>query len=107
MRKIAIIVYSLLTLGPVGPLGRFAPKSASHLDLSSSSRTARLFELRYDQGLRPRMDDLLWTKRSWSGSTAYAESKFYDVALAFAISAHWKNVLSNALEPGWVPIIRS
>jgi hypothetical protein len=38
------------------------------------------------QGVRPRMDDLLWTKRSWSGSTAYAESKFYDVALAFAIS---------------------
>jgi NAD(P)-dependent dehydrogenase (short-subunit alcohol dehydrogenase family) len=54
-------------------------------------------------GVRPRMDDLLWTKRSWSGSTAYAESKFYDVALAFAIARRWKRVLSNALEPGWVP----
>jgi NAD(P)-dependent dehydrogenase (short-subunit alcohol dehydrogenase family) len=36
------------------------------------------------------------------GSTAYAESKLYDVLLAFAISRRWRNVLSNALEPGWV-----
>jgi NAD(P)-dependent dehydrogenase (short-subunit alcohol dehydrogenase family) len=55
------------------------------------------------QGVRPRMDDLLWTKRAWAGSSAYAESKLYDVLLAFAIARRWKNVRSNALEPGWVP----
>jgi NAD(P)-dependent dehydrogenase (short-subunit alcohol dehydrogenase family) len=55
------------------------------------------------QGVSPRMDDLLWTKRAWSGASAYAESKLCDVLLAFAVARRWKNVLSNALEPGWVP----
>lgn len=54
------------------------------------------------RGVRPRMDDLLWTKRSWSGSSAYAESKLCDVLLAFAIARRWKEVKANALEPGWV-----
>jgi NAD(P)-dependent dehydrogenase (short-subunit alcohol dehydrogenase family) len=54
-------------------------------------------------GVQPRMDDLLWTKRSWNGSSAYAESKLCDVLLAFAVARLWRNVLSNALEPGWVP----
>jgi NAD(P)-dependent dehydrogenase (short-subunit alcohol dehydrogenase family) len=47
-------------------------------------------------------NDLLWTKRSWSGSSAYAESKLCDVLLAFAVARRWKEVKSNALEPGWV-----
>jgi NAD(P)-dependent dehydrogenase (short-subunit alcohol dehydrogenase family) len=51
-------------------------------------------------GVRPRMDDLVWTKRS---ASAYAESKLCDVLLAFAVARRWKNVLSNALEPGWMP----
>jgi NAD(P)-dependent dehydrogenase (short-subunit alcohol dehydrogenase family) len=55
------------------------------------------------RGVRPRVDDLLWTKRSWSGTSAYAESKLCDVLLAFVIARRWPNVLSNALEPGWVP----
>jgi hypothetical protein len=33
-------------------------------------------------GVRPRLDDLLWTKRSWSGFSAHAESKLCDVLLA-------------------------
>ncbi len=55
------------------------------------------------RGVRPRMDDLLWTKRAWNGASAYAESKLCDVLLAFAVARHWKDVKSNALEPGWVP----
>ena len=55
------------------------------------------------RGVRPRMDDLLWTKRAWSRSSAYAESKLFDVLLAFAVARRWKDVKSNALEPGWVP----
>jgi NAD(P)-dependent dehydrogenase (short-subunit alcohol dehydrogenase family) len=53
-------------------------------------------------GVRLGMDDLLWTKRSWSGFSAYAESKLCDVLLAFAVARRWKDVKSNALEPGWV-----
>ena len=49
------------------------------------------------------LDDILWRKRRWDGSTAYAESKLHDTLLAFAIARHWPDVLSNALEPGWVP----
>jgi NAD(P)-dependent dehydrogenase (short-subunit alcohol dehydrogenase family) len=48
------------------------------------------------------MDDLLWSRRSWSGSPAYAESKLCDALLAFAVARRWKDVKSNALEPGWV-----
>ncbi|MBV9654838.1 MAG: SDR family NAD(P)-dependent oxidoreductase [Acetobacteraceae bacterium] len=49
------------------------------------------------------LDDLLWTKRAWQGAEAYAESKFYDAILAFAVARLWPEVRSNALEPGWVP----
>jgi NAD(P)-dependent dehydrogenase (short-subunit alcohol dehydrogenase family) len=48
------------------------------------------------------LSDITWEKRTWAGDTAYAESKLYDVLLAFAISRRWRDVLSNALEPGWV-----
>jgi NAD(P)-dependent dehydrogenase (short-subunit alcohol dehydrogenase family) len=54
------------------------------------------------RGIQPRMNDLLWIKRTWSGSSAYAESKLCDVLLAFAIARRWKIIRSNALEPGWV-----
>lgn len=49
------------------------------------------------------LDDILWKKRRWNGSTAYAESKLHDAMLAFAIARRWPDVLSNSLEPGWVP----
>jgi NAD(P)-dependent dehydrogenase (short-subunit alcohol dehydrogenase family) len=49
------------------------------------------------------LDDLLWRKRRWDGSAAYAESKLHDAMLAFAVARCWPDVLSNSLEPGWVP----
>jgi NAD(P)-dependent dehydrogenase (short-subunit alcohol dehydrogenase family) len=49
------------------------------------------------------LDDVEWTRRRWAGSHAYAESKFMDVLLALAVARYWPDVLSNALEPGWVP----
>ena len=49
------------------------------------------------------LDDILWRKRRWDASAAYAESKLHDVMLAFAVARLWPNVLSNALTPGWVP----
>src|SRR3984957_6196516 len=51
-----------------------------------------------DQSLR----DLPWEKRLWNGTQAYSDSKMHDVLLAFAVARRWPNVLSNALEPGWV-----
>src|SRR5277367_3494667 len=49
------------------------------------------------------LDDILWKKRRWDGSAAYAESKLHDAMLAFAVARRWLNVFSNSLEPGWVP----
>jgi NAD(P)-dependent dehydrogenase (short-subunit alcohol dehydrogenase family) len=46
--------------------------------------------------------DLLWTGRRWDGTSAYADTKLHDVMIAFAVARIWPNVLSNALEPGWV-----
>jgi NAD(P)-dependent dehydrogenase (short-subunit alcohol dehydrogenase family) len=54
------------------------------------------------QGAQADLDDLNWLTRSWQGSAAYAESKLLDVMLAFAVARLWKDVFSNALEPGWV-----
>ena len=51
----------------------------------------------------PDLFDLQWERRPWNGSRAYADSKLFDVVLAFAVARHWPDVLSNALEPGWVP----
>jgi NAD(P)-dependent dehydrogenase (short-subunit alcohol dehydrogenase family) len=55
------------------------------------------------RGARAHLDDLLWRRRRWNGSGAYAESKLHDAMLAFAIARRWPDVCSNALEPGWVP----
>ena len=49
------------------------------------------------------LHDILWQERRWNGSQAYAESKLHDAMLAFAVARFWPDVLSNALEPGWVP----
>jgi NAD(P)-dependent dehydrogenase (short-subunit alcohol dehydrogenase family) len=49
------------------------------------------------------LSDPQWTQRRWNGAQAYSDSKLFDVILAFAVARHWPAVLSNALEPGWVP----
>ena len=48
------------------------------------------------------LKDLLWEHRSWQGMQAYSDTKLHDVLLAFAVARLWPDVLSNALEPGWV-----
>jgi NAD(P)-dependent dehydrogenase (short-subunit alcohol dehydrogenase family) len=55
------------------------------------------------RGAKPDLEDLQWVERRWNGAQAYADSKFFDVVLAFAVARRWPNALSNALEPGWVP----
>ena len=47
--------------------------------------------------------DLTWKDRPWDGFKAYSDTKLHNVLLAFAVAERWKDVLSNAIEPGWVP----
>jgi NAD(P)-dependent dehydrogenase (short-subunit alcohol dehydrogenase family) len=47
--------------------------------------------------------DIDWVERRWDPSQAYSESKLYVTALAFAVARRWPDVLSNAVNPGWVP----
>ncbi|WEA26404.1 SDR family NAD(P)-dependent oxidoreductase [Rhizobium binxianense] len=49
------------------------------------------------------LDDIDWKKRPWNASQAYSESKLYIATLAAAVARHWPDVLSNAVDPGWVP----
>jgi NAD(P)-dependent dehydrogenase (short-subunit alcohol dehydrogenase family) len=48
------------------------------------------------------LKDLTWSERKWNSSSAYADSKLYDVILAFVVARKWPDVLSNAVDPGWV-----
>jgi NAD(P)-dependent dehydrogenase (short-subunit alcohol dehydrogenase family) len=50
----------------------------------------------------PRLDDLQWENRGWDGMQAYSDSKLYDVMLAFAVARRRPELLSNAVDPGWI-----
>jgi NAD(P)-dependent dehydrogenase (short-subunit alcohol dehydrogenase family) len=47
--------------------------------------------------------DIDWTGRPWNAVQAYSESKLYVTALALTLARVWPDVLSNAVDPGWVP----
>jgi NAD(P)-dependent dehydrogenase (short-subunit alcohol dehydrogenase family) len=47
--------------------------------------------------------DIDWTERHWNAAQAYAESKLHVTALALTLARVWPEVLSNAVDPGWVP----
>jgi NAD(P)-dependent dehydrogenase (short-subunit alcohol dehydrogenase family) len=47
--------------------------------------------------------DIDWIERQWDESQAYSDSKLYITTLACAIARRWPEVLSNAVDPGWVP----
>ena len=55
------------------------------------------------RGGDPDVEDLQWAQRRWNGAQAYSDSKLFDLVLAFAVARLWPSVLSNAVEPGWVP----
>jgi NAD(P)-dependent dehydrogenase (short-subunit alcohol dehydrogenase family) len=54
------------------------------------------------RGGEPSLGDIEWTERRWNWSQAYSDSKLYVTALAFAVARCWPDVLSNAVDPGWV-----
>jgi len=47
--------------------------------------------------------DIDWTERRWNAMQAYGESKLHVTALALTLARAWPEVLSNAVDPGWVP----
>lgn len=47
--------------------------------------------------------DIEWAERRWDQTQAYCDSKLFVTALALVVARHWPNVLSNAVDPGWVP----
>jgi NAD(P)-dependent dehydrogenase (short-subunit alcohol dehydrogenase family) len=55
------------------------------------------------RGGDPDLSDPQWTGRRWNGAQAYSDSKLLDILLAFGVAARWPGVLSNSVEPGWVP----
>jgi NAD(P)-dependent dehydrogenase (short-subunit alcohol dehydrogenase family) len=55
------------------------------------------------RGAAGSLRDIDWMERPWDPSGAYSESKLYLTALALAVARHWADVLSNAVDPGWVP----
>lgn len=55
------------------------------------------------RGAEGSLHDIDWTQRPWNPGGAYADSKLHITALALTIARRWPNVLSNAVDPGWVP----
>lgn len=49
------------------------------------------------------LGDIDWDERRWDQTQAYCDSKLFVTALAFAAARLWPDVLSNAVDPGWVP----
>jgi NAD(P)-dependent dehydrogenase (short-subunit alcohol dehydrogenase family) len=52
---------------------------------------------------RSSLDDIDWVQRRWSANQAYSESKLHVATLAAAVARKWPDVLSNSVDPGWVP----
>src|SRR5271156_1976188 len=70
--------------------------------ITRPKRLVYLSSIQHQDG-DPSLKDLTWADRPWLGRQAYCDTKLHDVLLAFAIARRWPSVLSNALEPGWVP----
>jgi NAD(P)-dependent dehydrogenase (short-subunit alcohol dehydrogenase family) len=90
---------------PEGHATTFAVNTlAPYLLTALIERPARLVYLSsgLHRGGEASLDDIDWTRRRWDGAKAYAESKLHVVALAFALARRWPEVLSNAVDPGWV-----
>lgn len=50
---------------------------------------------------RARLAGMDWSGHSTTGS--YSDSKLFVTTLAVAVARRWPDVLSNAVDPGWVP----
>lgn len=93
----------------VAPRGARTDAGSEHLGAvpaHGADREARPLDLpqqRPAPGGGGPLQDIDWTQRRWNAGQAYAESKLYATTLAFAVARRWPSVLSNAVDPGWVP----
>ena len=55
------------------------------------------------RGGEPSLQDIDWVKRRWDTNQAYSDSKLFVTTLAMAVARRWPEVLSSAVDPGWVP----
>jgi NAD(P)-dependent dehydrogenase (short-subunit alcohol dehydrogenase family) len=89
---------------PEGHAGILAVNTLAPFILTALiERPARLIYLSsglHRSGTGP-LQDIDWRARRWDSNRAYAESKLFVVALAFALARRWPATLSNAVDPGW------
>jgi NAD(P)-dependent dehydrogenase (short-subunit alcohol dehydrogenase family) len=89
-------VYSGPTILPVNIVAPYVLTALLH-------RPQRLVYLSSDmhRGGRADLAGEDWTGRRATGS--YSDSKLFVTTLAVAVARRWPSVLSNAVDPGWVP----
>jgi NAD(P)-dependent dehydrogenase (short-subunit alcohol dehydrogenase family) len=89
-------VYSGPTVLPVNVVAPYVLTALIH-------RTRRLIYLSSSMHRdgRPSLDDMDWSGRRATGS--YSDSKLFVTTLAATIARLWPDVLSNSVDPGWVP----
>lgn len=78
--------------------------AAPYLLTALMSRPRRLVYLTSGLQAQGRGDlgDLQSTRDSWNGMQAYSDSKLWDVVLAYTVARLWPDVVSNAVDPGWI-----
>jgi NAD(P)-dependent dehydrogenase (short-subunit alcohol dehydrogenase family) len=47
--------------------------------------------------------DIDWVERRWDTNQAYSDSKLFVTTIAMAVARKWPDVVSSAVDPGWVP----
>ena len=84
---------------PVLPVNVVAP----YLLTALIERPRRLIYLSSSMhhGGRARVSGMDWSGQRTTGS--YSDSKLFVTTLAIAVARIWPDVLSNAVDPGWVP----
>jgi NAD(P)-dependent dehydrogenase (short-subunit alcohol dehydrogenase family) len=78
---------------------------APYLLTALSTRPERLIYLSsgMHRGGEATLHDIDWTERRWNTNQAYSDSKLFVTALSLAVARHWPDVVSSAVDPGWVP----
>lgn len=78
---------------------------APYLLTAEIERPDRIIYLSSEMHLRgdPSLNDIDWVARPWNGTQAYSDSKLFVTAFAFLLARRWPDIVSNAVDPGWVP----
>lgn len=89
-------VYSGATVLPVNVVAPYALTA-----LIPSPRRLIYLSSGMHRGGHPKLDGLDWTGQRATAS--YSDSKLFVTALAAAVARRYPHILSNAVDPGWVP----